>query len=746
MFIPSSPRAMLRAATACAALLAPCVVSAQEAPDETAEPPVDLGTIILNTTRGDLGPLDVPANISVIDADTLNGRNITDLKQLSRTVPGVTVTTNVSGASPFNTHRGAQIRGVSGNRVQMQVDGSRVAETIVDGTRDYVDLSFTKQAEIVRGPASVLWGADALGGVVSIETLDPEDILDGRDRGADLRLSYGSLDNSMTGSVAIAQKLSPSLDVLFGYTQTHSNEVELSNARADGGIYTCTRDVALGATPCNEFDPTDRTTKRGLFKAVWTPDSRHRLEFSADVMERDIDVDYNQTRSATVHSYDRNMKLSRNRYALEHVFTPDTGVFDQVKTVLAYTPHQSDRTGIETKTSGTDLIVERDELFYSEDFFEVDIQADASFDIGGTSHELTFGFDGDFAKTDYFRRDIVNNVTQGTIVETRAGGFNFANANTTRADFYVQDRITMADGNFELTPGLRFATYKLDPRPNSDYVSIPGSEPTERSDERVLASLGAMYHLNDTYSVWGKYGQGFKMPTAQQLFTSRDLGGFVLVPAPDLVPEEVESYEIGLRGQFDRGFFSVTAFHADYTNFIKSFHFVPNTSPTQITYTNLPSVQTWGIEASGAWEFSDTLRGHATASWQKGTQKSSSTSASTPHTLPPLTAVFSIEKELPQWDLTLEAVTTLAAGVKETSDPDGFKPKGYGLLDLHAQWEVIDNGFLNVSVNNAFDKRYFGAGAAGLDTSPSQSVQNNVPIELFTGPGRTFSVSFEMKL
>lgn len=172
MFIPSSARALLRAATACAALLAPCVVFAQEAPDETGEPPVDLGTIILNTTRGDLGPLDVPANISVVDADTVNGRNITDLKQLSRTVPGVTVTTNVSGTSPFDTHRVAQICGVSGNRVQMQVDGS-VAETIVDGTRDYVDLSFTKQAEVVRGSASVLWGADALGGVVSIETLDP---------------------------------------------------------------------------------------------------------------------------------------------------------------------------------------------------------------------------------------------------------------------------------------------------------------------------------------------------------------------------------------------------------------------------------------------------------------------------------------------------------------------------------------------------------------------------------------------
>ena len=64
------------------------------------------------------------------------------------------------------------------------------------------------------------------------------------------------------------------------------------------------------------------------------------------------------------------------------------------------------------------------------------------------------------------------------------------------------------------------------------------------------------------------------MPTAQQLFTSLPDGGGGnrdLIPKPNLRPEEVKSYEVGLRGQFSQGFFSATVFKADYTDFIQSF-------------------------------------------------------------------------------------------------------------------------------------------------------------------------------
>ncbi|MER3355658.1 MAG: TonB-dependent receptor plug domain-containing protein [Hoeflea sp. D1-CHI-28] len=207
---------------------------------------VELGTITLKTDRAGGQVLDVPANVTVIDEEDLEDRHITDMEELVRNVPGVTAPRQTSGTDPFSTFGGFTIRGVGGNRVAMQVDGSRVPERIIDGTRDYLDFSFTKQAEIVRGPASVLWGADALGGLVALETLDPEDLLDGRDRGLNVKGGFDSFDSSTDVSLTFGQRFTDDLSILVGLKRSTANEPELSNARDDGGIYGCPRNARTG--------------------------------------------------------------------------------------------------------------------------------------------------------------------------------------------------------------------------------------------------------------------------------------------------------------------------------------------------------------------------------------------------------------------------------------------------------------------------------------------------------------------
>ena len=64
------------------------------------------------------------------------------------------------------------------------------------------------------------------------------------------------------------------------------------------------------------------------------------------------------------------------------------------------------------------------------------------------------------------------------------------------------------------------------------------------------------------------------MPTSQQLYTSLPNGNGVnqdLVPNPNLRPEQVKSYEAGIRGQFSKGYFTATVWKADYTDFIQNF-------------------------------------------------------------------------------------------------------------------------------------------------------------------------------
>ena len=84
-----------------------------------------------------------------------------------------------------------------------QVDGVPTIDeynfgAFMTARRDFVDVDALKTVEIVRGPASSLYGSDALGGVVSFLTKDPEDYLEAVERPWYLSAKggYSSEDNS----------------------------------------------------------------------------------------------------------------------------------------------------------------------------------------------------------------------------------------------------------------------------------------------------------------------------------------------------------------------------------------------------------------------------------------------------------------------------------------------------------------------------------------------------------------------
>lgn len=713
---------------------------------------IELDVIYLSLDRQGGQVLDQPSNVTVVDEDEITTHNITDMKKLTRYTPGITTSHQTTATDPYSTFGGFNIRGVGGNRVQIQVDGARIPERITDGTRDYLDFSFTKQVEIVRGPASVLWGADALGGVVALETLDPEDVLDGRDSGGSFSTSHDTLNNGTDVDLTYAQKLSPNLELLVGVSRSTANEMELSNARDDGGVWGCPRNVAYGAITCGELDPTDVTATRGLAKLVWTPSESHRLEFTADILDRRTAVDslyglgpaYSFATGLPTgvvnHKYDRVLDLSRQRYAVEHQWQTG-GIIDTVKTTLSFSPNSYNSTSKKYYTDAAgDSIMTDSVRKYSETFLELDIQATAKFNTGRVEHDMVFGFDGDNTDAERSPFDRTTNLTTGVITEDTNGGFKFANSQTTRADIYLQDKITFGSDRFELTPGLRYATYKIDPKPYADYSYVSGNLPTVREDQKLLKSLGLMYHFDDTYSVWAKYSEGFKMPTAQQLYSSSQ-GFYSSIPAPNLQPEEVKNVEIGLRGEYGNGFFSINAFQADYTNFIQEFYFIPNTN--NYTNRNIQDVTVWGIEASGEYAISDVLSVNFDAAYQKGRQRATPTSAETPFNVSPFSGTIGVAYDIPQMDLTIEAAGTFAASITETSSPTAYKPAGYEVLDLYATWKPSKFGTVTFGVQNVFDRRYFNASAASYEQSTYSAVEASNPIELQTGAGRTFQVSYE---
>lgn len=727
--------------------------------EASAESAYIFSPVTITANRSERSLLETPANVSRITSEELDRRMDNTVEEIFRYEPGIIVPRQVSAADPFDSAGGIQIRGAGGNRTQIIVDGSRTIEGITDNTRDIVDSSNMKAVEVVRGPSSVLWGSDGLGGVVNFVTKDPSDYFKNSEdmmAGA-ATASYSSVDNayveSITGAFRLSEGPNP-LEALVSVTRRDASEAELTNARneATPGSAVCPRDPA--ATPCNELDPQDISSNNVLAKLVWTPSAGNQLRLTGEYYTRDTDVDQNAANTTTATyvqtGYRRTQEVERWRASIDQQWDTGLSFLDTLDWQLTYSPQEVNRQGDRRRTllPSNDEQQLLDKLDYSETFYEADIQFGSSLGFGGIEHKLTYGFDGDHVETEYERVDITNNLTAGTSTTAVAGGFNFANSDTTRADVYLQDEFAVWGGRVTLIPGIRHSYYKITPYPDANYQIVPGAEPRQKEESDLQFKFGGIMDVYGPYSVYSSYSEGFKMPTAQQLYQSLNgLPFFALVPNPNLKPESVQNYEIGLRGDFNRGFFSVNAFQADYKDFIQNFVSVPG-SATDLTYDNLASVNVWGVEASGAWQFSPNWRTNFAASHMRGTQQATPGAPETTFNgALPLNVVLGLNYIEPEYGLDIELVSTFQkATTRVENSATDYAPAGYAIFDLLASWEVVPGVKLKAAGYNLLDQRYFPAETAGfpIGADATLAVQILNPIEQQVGYGRFVKVGVEL--
>jgi hemoglobin/transferrin/lactoferrin receptor protein len=741
-------------------LMVPNGTFAQQVP--TTEEATVLQPIVVLSTRKTKRLLDVPQSVSVVSRAELDDHNVRDIQDLVRHEPGVSVSRTTSITNPWGQLSGFTIRGMGGNRVQLTVDGSRVQESITDGSRDFFDMGHFKAVEIVKGPNSVLWGADALGGAVMFQTLDPSDLLTDKSKPWALQLKTGfdSFDNSWRKQVIGAYDFGD-VQVLGSYGQTSSQQAKLRNARADGGSWGCTR-LNFG---CNELFPADTDVNNALGKIVWTPDGQHTIKLTGELYGRDTDIlqlyDLSASTtgiaSTTAYNndpYTRNLEMSRKRIALEHDWQVGEDWLDSVNWKVSYSPQRRTTDSDQRRVYSNRIQLVNQYRDYSEDFFEADVQMQSSFDLGTSHHTLTYGFDGDHTKGDYAGINTTFNSLTGLTTTAVNQGFSFPRVTTERADIYLQDEIALLDGRLTLTPGVRLAHYSLDPTGDSTYPGLPGYAPSEQSKTELLKRFGAIYKLDNQYSVYASYGEGFKMPTSAQLFQSASdpFSGSSIVPNPDLDPESVKNYEVGLRGELDKGYFSVSAFYSDYKNFIRSLQLVNLTSPSGAIVPgyrsdNVEDVRLWGIEFGGEYEVLANTTASANVAWSRGRQQVTTGSATTAFDgAAPVTAVLGLKHELPEYNLQFELFGTFAAGRKDSADPLDYLPSGYALFDIYTKWKPRENFELTFGIENIFDTRYFPNTLTGYDAvQTSAAVANSNPLEAQTGPGRVFKVGATVK-
>jgi len=175
------------------AILGITAALAMSTPDASAsrgkseEPVYWLDEIVVTATRSERSIKDLSATVSIITREDIESSNAGIVLDLLRDLPGVFV-----GKREEFGRADVSIRGMgnNGRKIMVLVDGRPVKMGIFGCTITHsLPLDNVERIEVVRGPASVLYGSDALGGVVNIITRSPKRKFEG-----DLKLSYGSHD------------------------------------------------------------------------------------------------------------------------------------------------------------------------------------------------------------------------------------------------------------------------------------------------------------------------------------------------------------------------------------------------------------------------------------------------------------------------------------------------------------------------------------------------------------------------
>ncbi len=351
---------------------------------------IALQQVTVSATRSAQDVSQVPSTVSVQTREQLDRQNVNSIQDLVRYEPGV----SVAGTGQRSGLNGYNIRGIDGERILTQVDGVSIPDSFFYGPyaqtqRNYVDPEIVKRVEILRGPASVLYGSNAIGGAVSYFTLDPDDIIKpGKDVGARLKTGYSSADESWLTSATVAGR-EGDFDGLLHLSQRNGHETETHGGHSGAGLSR------------TEANPMDVRTTNVLAKLGWNYDDDARLGFTYERYKDDRDqnilsavggpfipgfggMGYYKARSG-------NDTITRERYGINHEFGLDSLVADHVKWSLNYQIAKTDQHTEEVYAPPGRQVLRTRDTTYKDRQWVFDAQLDKAFSIGATDHLLTYG-------------------------------------------------------------------------------------------------------------------------------------------------------------------------------------------------------------------------------------------------------------------------------------------------------------------------------------------------------------------
>ena len=663
---------------------------------ETAPPLIEgpLPPIVITASRLSERGLQSPYSVATVSGETAIRRGFRTLPETLREVPGVLVQKTGHGqGSPF-------LRGFTGFRTLLLVDGIRLNNAVFrDGPNQYwntIDPLTVDRLEIVKGPSSVLYGSDAVGGAVNVFTRErpvtADDVVGWERR---LFYRYGSAEDSHTVRSEVSGQVSETVGLLGGITLRDFGDL---SAGGDTG--------RLPNTSYDELDGDFKTIVRlcddadlilayqGVSQGAVprTHSTVHSRSFRGTIPGTDLRRDLDQ---------DRHLAYAQLRYNAQELAWLERATlsvsFQQQKEL-----EERIRSNLRKRRQG-----------FTDDNVGVWLQFESPSAVGTWTYGVEYYRD----EVDSFFREYN---PDGTLRDRRPRGPVADDASYDLVGVYAQNRSRPTD-KLEFTVGGRFnyahaQADEVDPDP----ASAPAFGGLDEDFNSLVGSVRLLYEATASWNLFGGVSQGFRAPNLSDL-TRFDVArsGEVETPAPDLKAEEYLSFEVGTKVQLLSALEASAAYH--YTLLDGAIVRFPTGNlidgDPEVTKDNVGDGFVHGFELALEWQFYEGFRAFGNLAWLEGEADTFVAGVREREPLSrmqPTMVLLGLRWESRTRKFWIEGVVTIADNQDRLSSRDeadvqripvGGTP-GYTVYTLRAGATVWDGLDVFAAIENLTDKDY----------------------------------------
>lgn len=590
--------------------------------------------------------LDAPQPTSVVSAEDLSSVGAPSLGETVNVLPGVrNYSTGVGIGKPV-------IRGLSSNRVLVLADGQRLeSQQWGDEHGPNVETADAARIEVIRGPASVLYGSDALGGVINVIDRDLPDaigiapFLRGR-----VQTAYHSGSRMPEGTVAL-EGASGGVGFRGSVTGRKSGDLR-------------TPDGALANSAAETLGGNGSFGLRGPWGAAHLNYAHRdeRLEIHEDPAEEPDATPYQRVGDDRIH-FELGLPTGASHLDI------DAGYQRNHRREFESATDSEFALGLTAETWTTDIRLHHTAIGPVEGI------------LGVSGERSSLAISGEEVLVPAHR--------------------------TSSAGLYASEQASF--GRFDLSAGARFDLRRLDVDQNAE-LGVTGQV---RNYDAVSGSFGVLYHTSPSTAIVLNVGRGFRAPSAYELFANGVHEGTVRFERgdPTLDTETSLNTDLAFRVQSSR----VRAEVGGFVNLVDNFiHPDPSglTDPESgfaIYDFRQADARLIGLEAVAEYHPIALLHLRTTADWVRGENRE--LDQPLPF-VPPLRVTYGAGIEADQLGPLLSPHLSLQGETnarQDRLDPDDFAPPGYTLAHAGAGFNVAAGAqvfSVDLQVRNLFNSRY----------------------------------------